>query len=78
MSLTFGQLGKLLRKDMVAEARRVVAKHGKQGKGDEFAAQHIQACTADYVCTCAERELVANPSNTMAQNLKGFLYSQLS
>lgn len=78
MSLTFGQLGPLLRRDMVQEARRVVLKHGQKGKGDEFASQHIQACTAEYVLRCAEKELQLNPSNTMAQNLKGFLYNQLT
>jgi hypothetical protein len=78
MSLTFGQLGRLLRKDMVQEARDCVLKHGKLGKGDEFAAKHIQACTADYVCTCAQRELEKNPTNTAAQNLQGFLMHQLS
>ncbi len=70
MKLMYTQTSHLLSVALRGEAKQCVAMHGCGGAGDPIGAEFIGACTAEYVLTCVERELVAHPSNTLAQSLQ--------
>ena len=78
MTITFHMVGRLYGKELIEEAKRVVATHGAAGKGDGFGAKYILACEASYVRTCAQREVTANPTNKLAQQLSAALTNALS
>lgn len=70
MQLVFGNTSNLLGKKHKDEAQRCVRLHGSGGKGDEMGARFIIACKTEYVALCVDRELTANPTNSLAQDLK--------
>ena len=78
MNITFQQVGRLLDRALVAEASKVVKTRGHNGAGDDFGSKFVNACAADYVLSCAEREVTANPANVNAARLASFLRNSLS
>ena len=77
MKITFHDTSRHLGSKHVAEAKRCVLVHGSSGKGDEFGSRFIEACKAEYVQTCVQRELAQNPNNQLAKDLQQHFNSAL-
>jgi len=78
MKLMYMQTSRLLGKELQAEAARCVLVHGAKGKGDKFGSEHLEVCTAEYVQTCVDREVAANPTNELAVRLQGHFFNAMN